>query len=256
MTFPQGNPEQAAVSPHQLDFSNASVLVTGGSDGIGYGIARAFCSAGAHVMITGTRHADSYGRDYSGMQFFQMDCTRPDSVEELSGAVCKLDALVNCIGTVSFGGAEFSRDEFETVLAVNLTGVFHLCAVFRDRLAVTGGCVINLDSVVARVPAKNNPAYSASKAGLVQLTKALAVKWGRLGIRVNGIAPGLVPTKLTSKQLEGAYEERFNRIVPLQRVGTVEDIAGVALFLASPLAAYMTGQSILVDGGISLVSPF
>lgn len=256
MTSQQSKVTGAAESPLKLDFSNSNVLVTGGSDGIGYGIARAFSVAGARVTITGTRNADAYERDFSGLRFLQMDCSRPESVEELATAVPRLDTLINCVGKVSFGGAEFVRDEFEKVLAVNLTGVLNLCTVFRDRLAATGGSIVNLDSVVARVPAKNNPAYSASKAGLVQLTKALAVKWGSLGIRVNGIAPGLVPTKLTTKQLSGEYQEQFNRIVPLRRVGTVDDIAGVALFLASPLAAYMTGQSIVVDGGITLVSAF
>lgn len=242
---------------HQaLDFTGKAVLVTGASDGIGYGIARAFREAGAKVIVTGTRDAGEYERDLSDFEFRQLNCADPQSIISLAASIDETDVLINCVGTVTYGGAEFGRAEFEHVLAVNLSGAMHLCTAFRDRLASRRGSIINLDSVVARTPARNNPAYSASKAGLVHLNKVLAVKWGRLGIRVNGIGPGLVPTKLTSNQLEGGIEERFNSLVPMGRTGAPEDIAGAALFLASPLASYITGHSILVDGGITLVSAF
>ena len=110
----------------------------------------------------------------------------------------------------------------------------------------------NIDSVVSIRPALNNPAYTASKAGLVQLTKGLAMKWGRKGIRVNGIAPGMVPTKLTANQAGETQEAAFKKRNPIPRFGTPQDIAGGALFLASPLASYITGQQLIIDGGLTL----
>ena len=109
-----------------------------------------------------------------------------------------------------------------------------------------------MDSVAAIRPALNNPAYSASKAGLVQLTKALAMKWGRRGVRVNCVAPGMVPTKLTANQSSPEQEAQFVKSCPLGRFGTPEDIAGAVIFLASPLAAYVTGHHLVVDGGLTL----
>jgi 3-oxoacyl-[acyl-carrier protein] reductase len=137
-------------------------------------------------------------------------------------------------------------------MSVNLTGIMHVCASFLAMLTASGGNIINLDSVASERPAVNNPAYSASKAGLVQLTKTLAMKWGRQGVRVNTVAPGMVPTKLTASQLSGEALEQLNKTIPLGRVGTPYDIAGAVLYLASPWASYTTGQRIVVDGGMSL----
>jgi 3-oxoacyl-[acyl-carrier protein] reductase len=147
---------------------------------------------------------------------------------------------------------EFERAGFEKILNINLTGVMHLCTAFYPHLERSGGNIINLDSVVAIRPAINNPAYTASKAGLKQLTKGLAMKWGRKGIRVNEIAPGMVPTKLTANQAGAEQEAAFKRTCPIQRSGTPQDMAGGALFLVSPLAAYVTGQHLVIDGGVTL----
>ncbi|MBP7065992.1 SDR family NAD(P)-dependent oxidoreductase [Ferrovibrio sp.] len=234
-----------------LDFSGKSVLVTGGSDGIGYGVARAFLAAGASVSITGTREAGAYEQDFSGMNFIRLDVSDAASVAALAGQFTALDVLVNCVGTVLYKGQEFERAGFARVLEINLTGVMDLCAQLQPALAARRGAIINLDSVVAEQAARNNPAYSASKIGLKHLNKVLAIKWGRQGIRVNGIGPGFVPTKLTANQA-GNHDAVAARL-PLGRIGTPEDIAGVALFLASPLAGYVTGQSLLVDGGLTLL---
>jgi 3-oxoacyl-[acyl-carrier protein] reductase len=116
----------------------------------------------------------------------------------------------------------------------------------------SSGSIISLDSVASIRPAWQNPAYSASKAALVQLTKSLAKKWGKKGVRVNTVAPGLVPTKLTQNQVGEAQEDEFAKVCPVGRFGAPEDIAGAVVFLASPLAAYVTGEQIVVDGGSSL----
>ena len=235
-----------------LDFSGKNVLVTGASDGIGYGVATTFVEAGATVHVTGTRSQDSYDKDFTGMTFHTLSLQDGDAIEQLAKEITQLDVLVNCVGTVLYKKAEFERESFAKVVDINLTGAMHLCTAFYDQLEASCGNIVHLDSVVSIRPALNNPAYSASKAGLVQLTKALAMKWARKGIRVNTVAPGMVPTKITANQSSPEAIAQWEKIIPLGRVGSPQDIAGVVLFLASPLAAYVTGQHIAVDGGGSI----
>ena len=235
-----------------LNFEGKRVLVCGASDGIGYGIAKAFLELGADVHITGTRTADSYDNDFSGMNFYTLNLADAQSVTDLVTKFERLDVLVNCVGTVLWHKAEFEREGFEKIIAINLTGAMQLCNEFFPLLETSGGNIVNLDSVVSIRPALNNPAYSASKAGLVQMTKALAMKWGRKGVRVNTVAPGMVPTKLTQNQASAEQEEKFKKINPIPRFGTPADIAGAVVYLASPMAAYVTGQQIAVDGGGTL----
>lgn len=237
-----------------LNFSGKSVLVTGGSDGIGYGIARVFERAGAQVIVTGTKQAEQYEQDFTGLRYLQLDVSSPESVKQLVNAVESIDVLVNAVGTVLYGSREFDREGFDWVMNVNLNGIMDVCNSFKDKLAETKGSIINLDSIVAYNVARNNPAYSASKAGLKHLNKVLAWKWGKLGIRVNGVGPGMVPTKLTSGQMNEEAEAKFSNAVPAGRVASPDDIAGAVVFLASPLAAYVTGVSFPVDGGLSLLS--
>ena len=236
-----------------INFSNKKVLVTGASDGIGYGIAKAFLQEGATVHITGTRTANDYQNDFSQMTFHSLNVADENAVDNLANSIKELDVLINCVGTVLYKKQEFERAGFEKIITINLTGVMHLCTAFFPHLEKSGGNIINLDSVVAIRPALNNPAYTASKAGLKQLTKGLAMKWGRKGIRVNSIAPGIVPTKLTANQTDKPEQaEQFAKRNPVPRFGTPEDMAGGALFLASSLATYITGQQLVIDGGMTL----
>ena len=235
-----------------LNFSRKKILITGASSGIGYGIAKAFVAAGANVHITGTRTEADYDNDFTAMTFHSLNAAHGEEVEALAKTIQELDVLINCVGTVLYKKQEFERAGFEKILNINLTGVMHLCTAFYPHLERSGGNIINLDSVVAIRPAINNPAYTASKAGLKQLTKGLAMKWGRKGIRVNAIAPGMVPTKLTANQAGAEQEAAFKKISPIQRFGTPQDMAGGALFLASPLAAYVTGHHLVIDGGVTL----
>lgn len=235
-----------------LDFSGKKVLVCGGSDGIGYGVANAFLEAGADVSITGTRAAESYRNDFSSFTYHQFDIQSPEAITDLAAKFSDLDVMANCIGAVLWKKEEFERTGFEKVININLTGAMQLCTEFYPLLRASKGCIVNVDSVVTISAAINNPAYSASKAGLVQLTKALAKKWGRTGVRVNTVAPGMVPTKMTVNQSGEENEARFKQTNPIPRFGRPEDIAGGVLFLASPLAAYVTGQQVVVDGGLTL----
>ena len=235
-----------------LDFTDKHILVCGGSDGIGYGVATAFYGGGAKVSITGTRSAESYDNDFSQFTYYQLDVQDEAAISKLASQFEVLDVLVNCVGAVLWRKAEFERAGFEKILSINLTGVMQLCTEFYPLLVESKGAIINIDSVASINPAVNNPAYSASKAGLVQLTKTLAKKWGHSGVRVNTVAPGMVPTKMTANQSGPEQETQFSKINPIPRFGKPQDIAGGVLFFASPLAAYITGQQLVVDGGLSL----
>jgi 3-oxoacyl-[acyl-carrier protein] reductase len=235
-----------------LDFSGKRVLVCGGSDGIGYGVATAFFEAGATVSITGTRSANSYDNDFSNFTYHQLNVQDEITITELANQFDALDVLTNCVGAVLWKKAEFERSGFEKILSINLSGAMQLCTDFYPLLAQSKGSIINIDSVASINAAVNNPAYSASKAGLVQLTKVLAKKWGHAGVRVNTVAPGMIPTKMTVNQSGPDQAAQFSKTNPIPRFGRPQDIAGGVLFLASPLAAYVTGQQLVVDGGLTL----
>lgn len=236
-----------------LDFSEKRVLVTGGSNGIGNGIARAFRDAGADVAVTGTRGgADDYDTDMAGMTYAQVDLGDDDGIHALARDIGQLDVLVNNAGMVVYKRREFETETFRRVMDVNLTSIMTLSELLKPGLAATGGCIVNISSLTAYFASTGNPAYGASKAGLIQLTKTLAAVWARDGVRVNCIAPGFIATKMTEvSQSRDAVNEAILARTPMGRWGTPEDIAGVALFLASPLAAFTTGETISVDGGFS-----
>ena len=235
-----------------LDFSGKQVLICGASDGIGYGVARAFLELGASVSVTGTRSQEDYDNDFNGMSFYSLNIQDHQAIVELAGKFDSLDVLVNCAGTVLYKKAEFEIDNFEKIVAVNLTGAMQLCTAFYPLLEASGGNIVVLDSIVSIRPALNNPAYSASKAGLANLAKSLAKKWGPKGVRVNTLAPGMVPTKITANQSSPEQLKQFAQTCPIPRMGKPEDIAGGVVYLASPLAAYVTGNHLVVDGGLTI----
>ena len=243
---------------NELDFSGKTVLVVGGSSGIGNGIARAFLERGAMVHVWGTRatagdYADSPDSELAGLHYAQVDVSDARNVENCVLPFDRLDVLVQAQGTVLYDRQEFKIEGFKKVLDVNLTSVMACANRCFEPLKAAHGAMIVVSSAAAFHSTRGNPAYNASKTGAYGLTRTLGEAWAREGIRVNGIAPGLVDTKLTRvtianpKRLEGAL-----RNIPLGRLGTPQDMAGAALFLASPLSAYMLGQTLLVDGGMLL----
>ena len=242
----------------ELDFSGKTALVVGGSSGIGNGIAQAFRSHGAHVHVWGTRSAASdYAKDegcnLAGLSYEQMDVADFLAIEAYKPPFKTLDVLVLAQGIVLYKRGEFEMPGFEKVMGVNLNSMMACAMKFRDMLMAAKGSLITISSTSAYHSTRGNPAYNASKAGLVGLTRTLGEAWARDGIRVNGIAPGLVDTKLTKVTTDNP--ERLSRAlagIPLGRLGQPDDMAGVALFLASPLAAYVVGQTIPVDGGLIL----
>jgi 3-oxoacyl-[acyl-carrier protein] reductase len=240
-----------------FDFAGSSVLVTGGSNGIGLGVARAFAEAGAAVTITGTRaSAANYDHDLSA--FAYRPCAMGDAgqVAGLAGSLDALDVLVNNAGQNLPGGRdEWGEGVFEEVLAVNLIAPFRLAQACHDLLAGgDGGAVVNVGSMTSFFGLEIVPGYGAAKAGVVQMTKTLAVSWARDGIRVNAVAPGLIASNMTAPMLE--LDELMEPILartPIGRVGTPEDVAPAVLFLASPAARYVTGHTLVVDGGFSVL---
>lgn len=241
----------------ELDYSGKTVLVVGGSSGIGNGIARAFHERGAEVHVWGTRDRESYraqdGSDLAGLHFAQMDAADTAAVAAYRAPFPRLDVLVLAQGIVLYKRAEFEMDAFARVVNVNLNSLMACATRFRPMLAESKGALITVSSTAGFHSTPGNPAYNASKAGAVGLTRTLADAWAADGIRVNGIAPGLVDTKMTKVTTENpARLAAFLEKIPVGRLGTPEDMAGVALFLASPLAAYVAGQTIPVDGGLVL----
>lgn len=240
-------------------FTGKNVLVIGGSSGIGNGIARAFLDCGATVHVWGTRpDAASYdgidGSDLTGLHYAQVDVADPDAVAAWQPPFDRLDILVQSQGTVVYRRGEFEREGWDRVMAVNLDSVMAVSTKFRPMLAAdSGGSIIVVSSISGFQANIGNPAYSASKAGAISLVRVLAKAWAGEGIRVNGIAPGLVDTKLTKATTD--HPERVEKAlaaIPRGRIGQPQDMANAALFLASPLADYIAGQTIVVDGGLSL----
>lgn len=241
-----------------LDFTGKSVLVVGGSSGIGNGIAQAFQAHGASVHVWGTRasaadYTAAEGSDMSGLGYTQMDVSDFAAIEAHLPPFAALDVLVLAQGTVIYRKGEFRMDGFTKVMDVNLNSLMACALKFREMLASARGSLITISSTAAFHSTRGNPAYNASKTGAVGLTRTLAEAWAGDGIRVNGIAPGLVDTKLTKVTTENPERLAASlQNIPLGRLGTPEDMAGVALFLASPLAAYVVGQTLPVDGGLIL----
>lgn len=239
-----------------LDFTGKTVLVVGGSTGIGNAAARMFLEAGATVHVTGTRagpadYADTDG-DLSGLAYHRLDIGDRAAVDAFDPGIERLDALVIAAGMVMYRRAEFDIVNFEKVLSANLTGFMQLSTKFLRALRAAGGSIVNIGSVASFRGVVGQPAYSASKGGLLTLTKSLAQAFAGDGVRVNLVAPGLIRTKMT--EVTWADERRAAATmasIPLKRLGEPHDVAGAILFLCSPLASYITGEAILVDGGLT-----
>ena len=226
-------------------------IITGGARGIGWGIANAMLDAGYEVTVTGLtqKEVDAVpAREH--LEAVQLDVTSDAQVKALFAAFDSLDVLVNCAGII-MRGAEYDIETFQKVVDVNLTGTMRMCVAARPLLAkAKNAAIINTASMLSFFGGPLVPAYAASKGGIVQLTKSLAVAWAGEGIRVNAIAPGWITTELTRGI--ASNEARSAAILartPLKRWGEPSDIGGSVVYLCSEAARFVTGTVLPIDGG-------
>ncbi len=238
------------------DYTGATVLVTGGTSGIGLACAQAYRGAGAQVIVTGRKNkASDYDTDLRNMAYKQLDVADRDALYTLAASLTKLDILVNNAGGSQ--GNEWEADAFDQSIGVNLSSVFHLSSACKDLLAASafpgGASVVGIASMTSYFGFAWTPGYGPAKAGLVQLMKTLGMSWGELGIRANAVAAGLTRSNLTTPVLNSMPDmvDETLRRQGLKRTGEPQDIAAAVLFLTSPAASWITGQTLPVDGGFS-----
>lgn len=236
----------------RFDFAGAEVVVVGASRaGIGAAIARAFQDAGATVAITGAE-AECAPEDRTRFAYTQLDVTDGAAVRAFAAGRERLDVLVNC-AAITARGEEMAPDFFAHVVNVNLQGTFRMAEAFHPQLKAAQGVLVNIASMYAMFGSPRNPAYGASKAAVVQLTKSLAIAWAGDGIRVNAVAPGFIVTQQSARsRTDPAHVAAVSLRTPMGRWGEPEDIAGPVLFLASQAAGFMTGTCLAIDGGYSI----
>lgn len=227
------------------------MLVVGGTSGIGAGIARGFLSEGAQLIVTGATAAEAEAARVSleGAQTAVLDVRDAEAVQRTVGDLRSLDHLVYAAGVIR-RGEEHDPKVFDMVLDINLNGAMRVAVAARPILARGTGTILNIASMLSFFGGALVPGYSASKGGIVQLTKSLALAYAADGLRVNALAPGWIATPLTQALREDpARSEAILSRTALRRWGEPQDIAGAAVFLASPLAAFITGAVLPVDGG-------
>ncbi len=241
-----------------LDFTGKTVCIIGGSSGIGNATAQAFRGCGADVHVTGTRtSADDYqaadGSDLAGLTYHQLDAADDAAIIALRQQFEQMDVLICSQGMVLYKRAEFEPENFAKVVQINLNSLMTCAGQFYDLLKAAKGSLIIISSTAAFHATVGNPGYNASKAGAAGLTRTLGKAWAPEGIRVNGIAPGLIATKMTKVTTDNPKRrEATIGSIPLGRIGDPDDMAGLSLFLASPLSNYVVGQTIIADGGLLL----
>lgn len=250
--------------PNLFNVADQVILVSGGSRGIGFAIAESFAQQGAKVIIT--------GRDESALK---AACNNVENVpHSLSYQTCDvadekiiascvdkiiadyghIDCLINCAGVNKrMPALEYSAAEFDQIMDINLRGAFLMSQAVGKKMVERGsGNQINIDSLSTHLPLPQILPYAMSKAGLSNMTRGMALEWGKHGVRVNAIAPGFILTDLTKKMWDNENMLAWHKVTtPLQHMGQVVDLVGTAIFLASKGASFITGQIIRVDGGAS-----
>ena len=233
-------------------FAGRTVIVSGGTSGIGLSLAKGFAEAGATVIATGSSEGrlDAASAEATDrLSFRRLDVRDRQGVAAFFAGLERLDVLVNCQG-VARPDAEWEEETFMDVMDINLSSAMRLSREAFPLLKATGGSIVNFASMLSYLADETVPAYTASKTGIMGLTRALAHKYGRDGVRVNAIAPGYHRTDMTKSLWSvPASEKTISERSALKRWGTTEDLVGPVLFLASPAAEFVTGITLPVDGG-------
>ncbi len=244
-------------------FKDQVIVITGAARGLGLGMAKRFARDGAHVVITdidqtaGERSAQQLRSEGASVQFAPLDVRDPAQsnalVERLVDEQGHLDIWVNNAGVAYKGPAEtLPLNEWDQSIAVMLSGAFYCAqAAGRQMLAQGRGVIVNVASVGGYKYIEGRVAYSVPKAGIIMLTQALGVEWAKRGVRVVGIAPGVVMTEMVQKGIEEgtARLDLYERRTPMRRLGSVEEIAEAVYWLASDEASYVVAETMIVDGG-------
>ena len=229
------------------------VFITGASSGIGEAIAQAFQGDGAQVTATGATEQEvqraSSVADNKGIDFRVLDVRDDAAVQSMVKGIGALDVVVNCAGVIQ-RSLELEAEAFARTVDINLNGTMRVCAAAREGLKARRGCIVNTASMLSFFGGGLVPGYSASKGGVAQLTKSLAIAYADDGIRVNAVAPGWIATPLTQAlQDDPQRAAPILARTPMKRWGIPADIAGPVMFLASPQAQFVTGVILPVDGG-------